>query len=201
MKLVIATKNAAKIAEIRDKFSGIPGLELLSPAEFADTPEVIEDGATFTENAFKKARAVAVHTKLAALADDSGLVIDALDGRPGIYSARYGGEKAADPERCMNILAEMADVPEEKRTARFVCVIAIVNPNGTEFSTEGVCEGVIARQMKGDHGFGYDPIFFLPERGVTMAELPLKEKNRISHRARALAAAGEELMHAIKKGG
>ena len=200
MKLVIATKNRNKIFEIQDKFSGIPGLELIPLTEFAAPPDVIEDGATFEENALKKARAVAGHTGCAAMADDSGLVVDALDGRPGIYSARYGGDGASDAERCRRILDEMADIPDGKRTARFECAIAIVLKDGTAHCAKGACEGTITRRMKGGHGFGYDPIFYLPERGMTMAEIPLDEKNRISHRGRALDAAREVLMRAMAAG-
>ncbi len=193
MKLVIATKNRNKIAEIQDKFSGIPGLEMIPLTDFPDPPDVAEDGATFAENAIKKALAAAGHTGHAAMADDSGLVIDALDGRPGVLSARYGGEGATDAERNRKILVEMAEIQEGERGARFVCVIAIAFPGGVAWSAEGVCEGMIARRMRGEHGFGYDPIFYLPDRGRTMAELPLDEKNRISHRARALDAAREFL--------
>ncbi len=189
MKLVIATKNTGKIREIKNKFHSIPGIEVLSLSDFGEIPDVVEDGLTFAENALKKARAVADFTGCAALADDSGLVIDALNGEPGIRSARYAGDGADDNERNMLVLAKMSDVQDGKRTARFVCAIAIVLPDGHEYVTEGTCEGTITREMRGDHGFGYDPIFFLSEFGRTMAEIPLEDKNRISHRARALDAA------------
>lgn len=194
MKLVIATSNKNKIREIREKFSALQDLILIPLSEYADPPEVIEDGATFLENACKKAREIAHFTGLPALADDSGLVIDALDGRPGVLSARYGGPGATDPDRNDMILEEMRDVPDDRRNARFVCIIAVAFPGGTNCSSEGVCEGIIATKPVGAHGFGYDPIFFLPDRGVTMAELPLEEKNRISHRAKALDAMREILM-------
>jgi XTP/dITP diphosphohydrolase len=155
---------------------------------------VIEDGLTFAENALKKARSAAAHTGCAALADDSGLVIDALNGEPGIQSARYAGDDADDDERNRLVLDKMRCVPDGKRSARFVCAIAIVLSDGTEYLAEGVCEGTIIREMRGNYGFGYDPIFFLPECGRTMAEIPLKEKNRISHRARALESARKILL-------
>ncbi len=193
MKLVIATGNRNKIREIQDKFSGIEGLTLVPLSDYANPPEVIEDGTTFLENARKKAAEIADFTGLPAMADDSGLVVDALDGRPGILSARYGGESADDTARNLMILEELRGIPAERRTARFVCLIAIVFPDGRHYSAEGTCEGVITESMKGSHGFGYDPIFFLPDMGRTMAELPLEEKNRISHRAKALEAMRELL--------
>jgi len=194
MKLVIATHNKDKIREIRNKFASVESLALVPLNEFPGAPEVVEDGATFLENARKKADAIAQFTGQPSMADDSGLVIDALDGRPGIYSARYGGPGATDLERNRKILDEMRDVPPGRRGARFVCVIAIALPGGRCLTAEGTCEGVIAESMCGEHGFGYDPIFFLPSLGKTMAELPLDEKNRISHRARALDRAREILM-------
>ncbi len=193
MKLVIATNNANKVREIRDKFAVLPELEILTPADFGNPPEVIEDGATFQDNAMKKARALADHTGLASLADDSGLVVDALGGRPGVFSARYGGEGADDAARNRMILDELRGVPEGRRSARFVCAIAIALPGGESLVTEGTCEGVITGEMRGEGGFGYDPIFYLPELGRTMAELTLGEKNRVSHRARALDSALEIL--------
>ena len=193
MKLVIATNNRNKIREIKDKFADISGLELVPLNDFPDPPEVIEDGSSFRENAYKKASEIASYTGSPSMADDSGLAVDALQGRPGIYSARYGGESANDAERNRMILEEMRGIPIERRGARFICVIAIVFPDGRSFFAEGSCEGVIAETMKGSHGFGYDPIFYLPGHGRTMAELPLNEKNRISHRAKALDAAREIL--------
>lgn len=194
MKLVIATNNKNKIIEIENKLSGINALELIPLNQFADPPDVIEDGATFQENAEKKAKAIARFAGYPAMADDSGLVVDALDGRPGVYSARYSGKSATDTDRNRKILEEMKDVPDPDRSARFVCVVAISLPNGTCHFAEGMCEGFIAQTMSGNHGFGYDPIFFLPDLGKTMAELSLDEKNRISHRARALETAREILI-------
>ncbi len=194
MKLVIATTNKNKLVEIRHKFSDIRGLDLVSLEDYKNPPAVIEDGATFHENAHKKASAIASFAGLAAMADDSGLEIDALGGRPGVYSARFGGEGASDLDRNRLILQEMEGIPEGSRGARFVCVIAIALPGGKSYFAVGRCEGVIAATMSGTHGFGYDPIFYLPEIGQTMAELPLEEKNKISHRARALDRAREILL-------
>ncbi|MBN2078773.1 MAG: XTP/dITP diphosphatase [Spirochaetes bacterium] len=193
MKLVIATNNQNKIREIRDKFATLPEIEILTPADFPDPPGVVEDGSTFRENALKKARALAEYAGMASLADDSGLAVDALDGRPGVFSARYGGDTADDAARNRMILDEMRGIPEGRRSARFICAIAIALPGMDSLVAEGSCEGIIAEGMRGDGGFGYDPIFYLPEFGRTMAELSLEEKNRISHRARALDAARELL--------
>ncbi|MCU0822252.1 MAG: XTP/dITP diphosphatase [Spirochaetes bacterium] len=193
MKLVIATNNKNKLNEIREKFTAISGLEILSLADFNNAPETIEDGITFEENAVKKAREVSAFTGLTALADDSGLVVEALDGRPGVLSARYGGRDTTDLQKNILILKEMKAITDGRRNARFVCVIAIALPDGREYSVRGECEGVIARELKGGHGFGYDPIFYLPGSGKTMAELPLTEKNKISHRAVALERALEVL--------
>jgi XTP/dITP diphosphohydrolase len=193
MKLTAATKNANKLKEIREKVSSIPGLEIISPSRDEDLPDVLEDGATFEENALKKARVVCGMTGTPALADDSGLEVDALGGEPGVYSARYAGENATDLDRNLFLLDKMKEVPDDARSARFVCVIAIAFPDGREFSVRGTCEGRITREVRGGGGFGYDPVFLLPDRGVTMAEIPLSEKNRISHRARALEKAAELL--------
>ena len=194
MKLVIATNNKNKIREIRDKFADIVGLELIPLNDFPGPPEVIEDGNSFRENAYKKALETANYTGYPSMADDSGLAVDALNGRPGIFSARYGGESATDTDRNRMILEEMRGISASERNARFICVIAIVFTDGRSFFAERTCEGVIAETMKGEHGFGYDPIFHLPELGKTMAELPLHEKNRISHRAKALEAMREILI-------
>lgn len=193
MKLVIATKNKNKISEIRDIMRTISGLEILSIADFGDIPDVVEDGTTFRENAQKKAAATAKYTGLAALSDDSGLMIDALHGEPGVFSARYGGAGLTDIDRNLLVLKKMENIPNDKRTARFICVIAIAMPNGTIHYAEGNCEGLIIHEQRGTEGFGYDPIFLLPYKNKTMAELTLAEKNTISHRARALAKASEIL--------
>jgi XTP/dITP diphosphohydrolase len=185
VKLVIATKNKDKIREIAEKFSSLSTIQIISLLDYDDAPEIIENGITFKENACKKAMTISAYAKLPALADDSGLEIDALNGEPGIYSARYAGENKTDEERNQLILQKMEGVPEQKRTARFRCVIALV-VNNTVYTNEGICEGRISFSMRGDNGFGYDPIFFIPQLNKTMAELPLSQKNEISHRAKAL---------------
>ncbi len=186
MKLVIATNNKNKLIEIREKFSPVKGLEIQSLNDFENAPVTIEDGETFEENALKKAREVSSFTGLPALADDSGLVVEALSGRPGVLSARYGGIETTDTQKNLLILDEMKKIPDGKRGAKFVCVIAIALVNGSEYTVRGECSGIIAREMKGSNGFGYDPIFYLPQFKKTMAELALAEKNKISHRALAL---------------
>lgn len=192
MKLVLATKNKNKVIEIQNKFSNITGLELIPLSIYEQPPEVEEDGATFEENALKKGRKISDYTKLSVLSDDSGLVVDALNGRPGIYSARYIGKNATDYDRNCQILKEMEGF-KNNREARFICAIAIVFPDGKSYTTHGECKGTIGNSIKGANGFGYDPIFHLPDFGKTMAELTLEEKNKISHRAKALEKARELL--------
>jgi XTP/dITP diphosphohydrolase len=191
----MATRNAGKVRELRDLLQGL-GIGLLSLNDFPDLPEIPEEGATFAENAETKAREVARLTHLPALADDSGLEVTALGGRPGVFSARYAqdrtGPKApTDPDNWRKLLDEMAKVPWEERGARFVCEIALALPDGRVFTARGDCGGYIALKPKGNHGFGYDPVFWVPEYESTMAELGPAIKNRISHRARALAALRE----------
>jgi XTP/dITP diphosphohydrolase len=164
---------------------GIPSIVFTSLEQYPTIGDIEETGSTFTDNALIKARHVCHGTGLPALADDSGLVVDALNGEPGVYSARYGNKKT-DEERYMLLLQKMKNVPDDKRQARFVCVMALAFPDGREYIEEGVCEGIIAEEPAGDNGFGYDPVFFIPELGKTMAQLPLDVKNAISHRARAL---------------
>lgn len=194
MKLVIATGNPGKIAEIHHKLKDIPGLELVPRSFFPNLPEPREDGATFRENAHIKALNTARRTGLPSMADDSGLEIDALNGRPGVHSARYGGAGATDEIRNRMILEEMRGIALPMRRARFVCVIAIAFPDGTVHEAQGSCEGVIGFEPRGCGGFGYDPIFLIPDTGLTMAEIPLDEKNRISHRAKALEEARNILL-------
>jgi len=186
MKLVIATGNKNKILEIKDKFSGADHLEIIPLSEFKDIPEIIEDADSFIGNAIKKARTICGFTGLPSMADDSGLVIDALNGEPGVFSARYGGEGLSDCDRYLLVLEKMKGIPDYDRSARFVCSIAIALPDGREFFSEGSCEGRISLVPCGENGFGYDPVFYLPEYGRTMAELSLNIKNRISHRGKAL---------------
>ena len=184
-EVVIATRNAGKLREIREILAPL-GWKILSLKEFPGIPETVEDRTTFAKNAEKKAREVARQAGRLAIADDSGLAVEALQGRPGVYSSRYAGEKATDAEEVQKLLAEMAGIPEGKRQAAFVCVLAIAMPQGDMQLLEGECRGVIAFAPRGRHGFGYDPIFLLPEFGKTMAELAPEVKNRISHRAQAL---------------
>lgn len=189
MKILLATKNKNKIIEISNKFMNIKDVILSDLRKYKNVPDVPETGSTFDENALIKARAISEFTGETALADDSGLVVDALDGRPGILSARYGGEGLNDRDRYMLLLDEMKDVPADSRTARFVCSIVIYLPAGEYFTAKGTCEGIIATEPRGSQGFGYDPVFYLPRYSKTMAEIPLTEKNKISHRAQALTEA------------
>jgi XTP/dITP diphosphohydrolase len=189
MKIVIASSNNHKIIEIKDKFSKFLDIEIIPLSECSDIPEIIEDGDTFLKNAIKKAEIIRDHTGEITMADDSGLVVDFLNGEPGVYSARYGGAHITDTDRYNLILEKMSDAPFDKRSARFICVIAIAFPNGRIITAEGKCEGVIGYKPSGTNGFGYDPIFYLPEFKATMAELSLTEKNKISHRAKALESA------------
>jgi XTP/dITP diphosphohydrolase len=192
-RLLLATNNAGKAREYKSLLEGVP-FELVTPAEVGITTEVAETGKSFEENAIIKAATLALESGLLSLADDSGLEVDALGGEPGTLSARYAGENASDADRVSYLLAKMQGTPQEKRQARFRCVIAIANPQGEVELCSGQCEGVIALEPRGKRGFGYDPIFYLPELGKTMAELPLEIKNKISHRGRAAARAREVLM-------
>jgi len=184
VKLLLATKNRGKIKEIIRLLKG-QRVEVLTLDDFPGISLPKEDRSTFKGNALKKAR-VAGETGLAAISDDSGLCVDALGGRPGVLSARYAGDNATDEENLAKLLLEMKDVPEGKRTASFVCVIALVLPSGKEKTFEGRLEGVIAAKPKGRGGFGYDPVFFLPGKNKTLAELKPEEKNLLSHRGAAL---------------
>jgi XTP/dITP diphosphohydrolase len=190
MELLLASTNPGKILEYGDLLSGL-GLDVVGLQDRGIDLVVAETGATFEENARLKARAYAEASGLRTLADDSGLCVDALGGAPGLHSARYGPDPAA---RIKRLLAELADVPDDERTARFVCVIALAELGGEVNTFEGVCEGRIGWRARGDNGFGYDPIFFLPEYGQTLAELPKSVKNQISHRARAAAQASAWLL-------
>ncbi len=191
-KLIFATGNAGKMKEIRE-ILGRPGLTILSQKEAGITSDAEENGTTFEANALIKARAVAAQTDALVLADDSGLEIDYLNGDPGVYSARYMGEDTSYEIKNQKILDLLAGVPEEKRTARFVCVIAAVLPDGREFTTKGTIEGIIGYESRGEGGFGYDPIFFVPEFGCSTAELTMEQKNEVSHRGKALRAMKEVL--------
>ena len=184
MKVILASKNQHKLTELSAILSQL-GFEIALESEYGLDIDVEETGTTFEENSFLKADAVMKASGLPVLADDSGLMGDALDGAPGVYSARYG-HKASDKERTAYLLENMKDVPEERRGAKFVCVITCLFPDGRKIVARGECPGVIARAPHGENGFGYDPVFYLPELGMTYAELPSEQKNAISHRARAL---------------
>ena len=185
MPLLVATNNAGKLREFR---ALLPHLDLVAPADVGLDLEVREDGHSFAENALIKARAFSRAADLIAMADDSGLEVDALEGAPGIHSARYGGPDRDDSGRCQLLLEGLRDIPRTRRQARFRCCIIAVAPDGRTCEAEGICEGCIALAPAGESGFGYDPVFYLPAYGRTMAEIPPEEKNQISHRARALRA-------------
>ena len=184
MKVILASKNQHKLTELSAILSQL-GFEIALESEYGLDIDVEETGTTFEENSFLKADAVMKASGLPVLADDSGLMVDALDGAPGVYSARYG-HKASDKERTAYLLENMKDVPEGQRGAKFVCVITCLFPDGRKIVARGECPGVIARAPHGENGFGYDPVFYLSELGMTYAELPSEQKNAISHRARAL---------------
>lgn len=190
--LLLATTNRHKLDEYRAIFSTLP-FTLLSLADIRLDMDVEETGTTFLENAELKAHAYAQASGMLSLADDSGLEIDALGGAPGVYSARFAGVNTPYEERFRLIFERMQGIPQSQRTARFRCVISVAEPSGYCRSVEGVMEGVIADAARGAHGFGYDPIFLLPELGKTSAELPPEQKNRISHRGRAARKARELL--------
>ena len=188
VRLCVATNNPGKQREFMQLLAGWGG-EIAFPRDLGLDLEVEEGGASFEENAILKARAYAAASGLPSLADDSGLEVDALGGAPGILSARYAGAGASDADRRQKLLAALADTPADGRSARFRCVVAISDPGGRVAVAAGTCEGQIALEARGTHGFGYDPIFYLPEYGCTMAELCPDLKNQISHRARAIQAA------------
>ncbi|EGJ49902.1 XTP/dITP diphosphatase [Desulfocurvibacter africanus] len=184
-KIVLATRNRGKIAEL-SAMLGPLDVEVVGLDAFPEIGEIPETGKTFEENALIKARAVCQAAGLPALADDSGLVVDALAGAPGVYSARFAGERATDADNNAKLLREMATVPPERRSAHFVCVVAAVAPNGATVTARGTWDGEIARKPKGQGGFGYDPLFLDPELGMSAAELDPEQKNARSHRGRAL---------------
>ena len=192
-KLLLATNNKGKLREYQSLLQGIP-FEIVTLGDQGITADVAEIGKSFEENAALKATSLAAISWLLSLADDSGLEVDALGGEPGSLSHRYAGENASDADRVDFLLSKLKDVPEKKRTAQFRCVIAIAEPHGRVELCSGVCRGVIINEPRGTNGFGYDPIFYLPELNKTMAELTLEEKNRVSHRARAAEKARELLM-------
>jgi len=193
MRLLVATHNRGKLREYEALLAGL-GLEVVDVIQAGIASALVEEiGATLEENAVLKARAYAEASGLLTLADDSGLEVDVLGGQPGVRSARYDDHAGSDEDRCQVLLRLLAGVPEQERGARFRCVIAVASPKGEVRIAMGTCEGRIACQRRGSYGFGYDPIFFVPEYGRTMAELPPEVKNRISHRARAAQGAREIL--------
>ncbi|MBM4348387.1 MAG: XTP/dITP diphosphatase [Deltaproteobacteria bacterium] len=185
MDIIVATKNKGKLREIRGILRGL-SIQLHGLNDFKNIPNVEEDGESFAENGLKKARFYSQFFGKLTIADDSGLEVDALAGKPGVYSARYAGIRASDQENRKKLLKELEGVPISKRGAGFKCVMAMVSPDGREAVTEGSCRGRIGFKEAGKRGFGYDPIFILPQYGKTMAQLSLEEKNRVSHRGKAL---------------
>jgi XTP/dITP diphosphohydrolase len=197
MRLLIATHNQGKKAEYAAILDDLP-LELVTLTDLGIDVEIEETGTTFEENALLKARGYAAIADLVTLADDSGLEVDALDGAPGIHSARYAGPEAGDEDLYTLLLHNLRGVPASERAARFRCVIALVWPDGREETVEGVCEGRILREPRGSRGFGYDPVFYVPAYDKTMAQLPMVVKNRISHRGRAAEKAKQILKAALE---
>ncbi len=191
-ELVLATRNRHKAQELASLLSDL-GISIRTMDAFPEVPDVIEDGKTCEANAIKKARAVSRATGLLAVADDTGLEVDALGGQPGVYAARYAGEHVTYEDNWRKLLRELSGVPHDRRTARFITVAAIASPSGEVQVAEGQLQGVITEEPAGAQGFGYDPVFFVPELGMTLAELSPDEKNRISHRAKAFAQVREIL--------
>jgi XTP/dITP diphosphohydrolase len=185
LEIIVATKNKGKVREIRSALKGL-GLKIYSLNDFSNAPEIEEDGKTFTENALKKAQFYSKYFGKITIADDSGLEVDALKGWPGVFSARYAGKGASDREKNQKLLREMEGIRIAKRGARFKCVMAIFSQEGEEKVVEGSCRGRIGFKAVGKRGFGYDPVFVLPQYGKTMAQLTLEEKNKVSHRGKAL---------------
>ena len=191
-ELVLATRNRHKVEELVALLGDL-GITIHTLDEFPDAPDVVEDGHTCEANAVKKARAIAEFTGLPAVADDTGLEVDALGGRPGVYAARYAGEDATYDDNCRKLLRELMGVPHEKRTARFLTVAAIALPSDGIRVAQGILDGMIAEEARGTLGFGYDPVFLMPELGKTLAQLSAGQKNLISHRAKAFTLAKDLL--------
>lgn len=205
VELVLGTTNEHKVVELRRLLAELP-LRILTPADFPEWPHIEETGETFEENAVLKAYKAAEHTGRLTLADDSGLEVDALNGAPGVRSARYAGERATDEDNNRKLLEALAGVPSERRTARYVCVIAIAEPPQAGLGPRlhvgyGGCEGRIALEPRGDQGFGYDPLFIVPQYDRTFGELPPDVKDQIGHRGRALRWAKEELRQILRQAG
>jgi XTP/dITP diphosphohydrolase len=185
IEVVLGTRNHGKIAEFRSLFKGM-SIRILSFFDFPNVPEIKEDGKTFKENAEKKAKAIAKATNKIAIAEDSGLEVDYLEGEPGVRSARFTGENANDRDNTRRVLKLLVGVPWEKRTAKFVCIMCLAAPHGETLCAEGICKGRLSFEMRGTHGFGYDPIFIPDGQTLTMAEMDPRLKNKISHRADAM---------------
>ncbi len=195
--IVIATKNKGKIREMTQAFEGLP-VKLLPLSEFGNLPDAVEDGKTFKENAIIKARFYMEKTKTACLADDSGLEADALDGAPGVYSARFAGEHATDEANNEKLLAEIAKKGLSSSPAAYRCVLAFIDSDGMTLTAEGSCKGIIRLKARGSGGFGYDPYFYI-EENKTMAELTLAEKDAVSHRGKALRAMAKQLSSYLRE--
>ncbi|WP_456385015.1 XTP/dITP diphosphatase [Desulfolithobacter sp.] len=182
--IVLATSNQNKVREFKELLKDFP-VEIKCLKDYGSLPGVVEDGVTFDDNAYKKSSHYARVLGLPCLADDSGLVVDALNGKPGVYSARWAGEDATDRDNCEKLLKEMEG--KKDRSARFMCVLSLATPGGPALTWEASCEGEITTARRGESGFGYDPVFFYPPLGKTFAEIPMEEKNKVSHRGKAMA--------------
>jgi XTP/dITP diphosphohydrolase len=197
IQIVIASKNQGKIKEIKDFLFGL-NIEFFSIDDFPDLPVIVEDGKTFEDNALKKAKIIYEHTKITTLADDSGLEVPYLQNHPGVHSSRYSGDKASDRDNCEKLLKELKGVEMDHRAARFKCILVFHNSLYNDLLFEGKCKGYIIEEMKGENGFGYDPIFVPEGYNKTFAELDLVTKNKISHRGRALTSLRYFLERIIK---
>ena len=195
--VVLATRNQHKVPEIRELLADL-AITFLSLSDFPDLPDVVEDGSTCKENAVKKARETAIETSHWALADDTGLEVDALDGRPGVFAARYAGEHATYADNCEKLLKELKDIPVAQRGARFITVMALSDPEGQTEVVQGELQGQITEQFYGSQGFGYDPVFYVPKAHKTLAEMTLAEKNELSHRGQALRLAKDLLKRRLE---
>jgi XTP/dITP diphosphohydrolase len=184
MKIVFASSNEGKVKEIKEMLEGME-IELVSLKDYAEAPEIVEDGDTFLRNALKKAKIISEFTNETVLADDSGLRVDVLGGEPGIYSARYAGEKATDDDNINLLLTRLKNIPQEKRNASFCCALVLYRTDGSYDSFESKWKGLIIDERRGNKGFGYDPVFYVPELKKTAAELPPEIKNKVSHRGQA----------------
>ena len=199
MKLVLATRNQGKVREIDEMLKAQSGIELLSLHSYPDAPDVVEDGKTYEENAIKKASTLAEYTGHLTIADDSGLEVDALDGAPGVHSARYAGENASDQDRIVKLLDALQNIPDDRRSGRFICAVAIADPLAQVQVVRCACEGRIIHTPRGANGFGYDPVFVPAGYDKTFAELGDEIKNQISHRAKALGEARKLLSEIIRE--